>query len=279
MMDFPLLDAALSGPSFPQVGLFTLIIALAWSGEFAALRPEAGAKWRHGGRNLSFVLLCLPIQLVAVQLALGIAAWSGPHGWGLLQSLPLHDHPLVKYGLAFLALDFLDYLYHVMMHQLPFLWRFHRTHHTDRMLDVSTTLRENPGETLVRNLFLALWVAITGASPEALVLRQTVESLSNILSHTTLRLPERAGALIGWLFITPNLHQVHHHRRLPATDRNFGDVFSLWDRLFGTLLELRRDQIEFGLEPIPATASLPAETVAPAPAALLCGQVSLDSAT
>jgi sterol desaturase/sphingolipid hydroxylase (fatty acid hydroxylase superfamily) len=268
MSDIPFLSAALASPSLPEVALFTLIIAAAWSGEFALLRPDAGAKWRHGGQNLSFVLICLPVQLLVIQLALGLAAWTERHGWGLVYALPGCDTPLVKYGLMFVALDFLDYLYHVLMHQLPFLWRFHRTHHMDPALDVSSTLREHPGETLIRTLFLTLWVGVTGASPEALVLRQTVQSFSNILAHTTLRLPERLGSAVGWLLITPNLHQVHHHRQLPATDRNFGDVFSLWDRLFGTLLELPREKILFGLDDAAAeTAPAPAGRVAPEPAA------------
>jgi sterol desaturase/sphingolipid hydroxylase (fatty acid hydroxylase superfamily) len=254
MTDPTFLDSALAHPALPQVGLFTLILTLIWYAEFHVLRPESRSKWRHGGQNLSFVLLCLPIQLVSVQLPLSLATWVAQHRWGLVFLLPSADSPLIKYGLMFLALDFLDYLYHRLMHLIPFLWRFHQTHHSDEALDVSSTVREHPGETLLRNLFLACWVVITGASVEMLVLRQTVETLSNIFSHTALRLPERLGAVVGWLFITPNLHQVHHHRQLPATDRNFGDVFSIWDRLFGTLLEMRREQIRFGLDPVSDTA-------------------------
>ena len=81
-----------------------------------------------------------------------------------------------------------------------------------------------------------------------MVLRQTVQTLSNILAHTALRLPSRPGRALGWIFITPNLHHVHHHFQLPYTNRNYGDVFSIWDRLFGTFTELAKEDTVFGLD-------------------------------
>jgi sterol desaturase/sphingolipid hydroxylase (fatty acid hydroxylase superfamily) len=87
---------------------------------------------------------------------------------------------------------------------------------------------------LLRNCFLIIGTLSCGASFEALILRQTVQTFTNILSHTALRLPPRAARVLGWVFITPNLHHVHHHFEMPFTNRNYGDTLSLWDRLFGT---------------------------------------------
>jgi len=176
------------------------------------------------------------------------AGWVTSHHWGVIYLLPNSSNPWIKYGLMFLMLDFLDYVYHRAMHRIPTLWRFHLVHHTDRTLDVSTTLREHPGETVLRNCFLLAWVFLCGATFGVLILRQTGQTLFNILSHTSFRLPPLPARVLGLVFITPNLHHVHHHYKLPYTDRNYGDIFSIWDRLFGTFRELSVENTRFGLD-------------------------------
>lgn len=121
-------------------------------------------------------------------------------------------------------------------------------HHTDLDIDVSTTVREHPGETCVRVCFLMLWVFVSGASIGVLVLRQTVQTVANIFAHSKIRFPEKIEKAVGLVFITPNLHHVHHHYQLPYTDSNYGDVLSIWDRLFGTLRELTTQNTVFGLD-------------------------------
>ena len=147
-----------------------------------------------------------------------------------------------------MLLDLCDYLYHRIMHHVPTLWRFHLVHHTDQVVDSSTTVREHPGESLVRGSFLVLWTFLLGASFEVLLMRQTAETVSAVLAHSALRLPPRIGRVAGWLFITPNLHHVHHHFELPYTNCNYGGVFSVWDRLFGTFAELSEVDTVFGLD-------------------------------
>ena len=198
--------------------------------------------------NALFIAPALSIQIVMTTLCTGLALWVVEHHWGLVYLLPNADNPFIRYGAMFFALDFLDYIYHLAMHQVPGFWRFHLVHHTDEAVDVSTTVREHPGETLIRNIFLMVWVLLTGASVEVLILRQTVETAVNILSHASFRLPARLARILGWLFITPNLHQTHHHFERPATNRNFGDVFSIWGRLFGTFMELAGEDTVFGLD-------------------------------
>ena len=177
-----------------------------------------------------------------------VAKWTTNNHWGLVYLLPNAEQPLIKYGMMFIVLDFLDYTYHVTMHHVAVFWRFHLVHHTDRAVDVSTTVREHPGETLIRNSFLILWVFLCGASVEILMLRQLAETAANLYAHTSVRLPPPWARALGWLFITPNLHHAHHHFQMPATNRNYGDVFSIWDRLFGTFTNLAREDTVFGLE-------------------------------
>jgi sterol desaturase/sphingolipid hydroxylase (fatty acid hydroxylase superfamily) len=231
-----------------QSYMFLVILATLWLVEHAVLGGSIRAKLGHSWVNLLFMLSALPIQLALILVCIRLASWTTSHHWGLVYLLPYATNPLIKYGLMFFVLDLLDYVYHSTMHRVPAFWRFHKFHHTDRLVDVSTTVREHPGETFVRNCFLMVWVFLFGASVGVLFLRQSAESVTNILQHTRFRLSPPWARVLGWLFITPNLHHTHHHHRLPHTNSNFGDVFSLWDRLFGTLSQLSIEATVFGVE-------------------------------
>ena len=231
-----------------QTAIFAIVISLLWTVEKLVLAEPAAWKLRHAAVNSFFVLSALPIELVCSVICMALAGWMTSHHYGLVSLLPWSDSPWVKYGVMFLVLDLLDYVYHFTMHHIPQFWRFHLVHHTDHVVDASTTVREHPGETGIRNLFLFVWILLTGASFEVLILRQTAQTVCTILAHSSFRLPERPARVLGWLFITPNLHHVHHHFELPYTNCNYGDVFSFWDRLFGTFATLRAEDTVFGLD-------------------------------
>ena len=231
-----------------QTVLYCAIIISCWNAENILLRLDVRRKKQRAGVNALFAISAFPIQIVMAMACTASALWVTQHHWGLLYSIPGYDSGWVRFGLMFVVLDFLDYVYHVAMHHIPLFWRFHLVHHTDQEVDSSTTAREHPGETLIRNLFLLAWVWLCGASLEILVLRQTVESACNILSHTSLRVSAHPSRVLGWLLITPHLHRVHHHFRLPYTNKNYGDVFSVWDRLFGTFATLAPADTVFGLD-------------------------------
>jgi sterol desaturase/sphingolipid hydroxylase (fatty acid hydroxylase superfamily) len=228
-----------------QLLVFAAIISGLWLAEW---RVAPGRKLRRTGINALFILTALPIQFFLTLACFVLSKWTAEARWGLIYCFPGADNPAIKYGVMFFALDFLDYVYHRAMHYVPLFWRFHLLHHSDLAVDVTTTTREHPGETFIRNVFLILWVFICGASTEILVLRQMAESVANIFAHTSLRLPDRLARILGWLIITPNLHHAHHHFQRPATDRNFGDIFSIWDRVFGTFIVLPRQEIVFGID-------------------------------
>ena len=231
-----------------QSALFFMVIVGCWLLENGALPWGRGRKRHRAGINLLFAALAFPVQIALTAVFIVVAKWVTLHHWGLVYLIPGHESPWIRYVLMFVVLDFLDYVYHFAMHHVPLFWRFHLVHHTDQDMDTSTTVREHPGETVVRNGFLILWVFVCGASLEILVVRQTVETVANILAHTSFRLRPRLASVLGALLITPNLHHVHHHHRLPYTNSNYGDVFSLWDRLFGTLANLDLKDTVFGLD-------------------------------
>ena len=241
------IDVVFAHPTYIPVWLYGCLISRLWMLKYLPRPDGRGAKWRHTSLNSLFILSALPIQLIMMVPCLYLARWTAEHDFGLVYLLPDPERPLIKFGLMFLVLDLLDYVYHRCAHRVALFWRFHSLHHTDMAVDVTTTVREHPGETFVRNCFLITYVVLCGASIEVLILRQTAQTIANLCSHTSLRLPNRAAHVVAWLFITPNLHHAHHHFMLPTTNRNFGDVFSIWDRLFGTLVHRTREDTVFGL--------------------------------
>ena len=157
-------------------------------------------------------------------------------------------HPVILFIASFILLDLGEYVYHVIMHRVKRLWMFHVVHHSDTVVDVSTTLREHPGENIIRLLFTLLWVFLTGSLLWVLLLRQTIQVFTTLFAHMNYHLPQKTDRWIGLLFITPNLHRVHHHYQQPYTDRNYGDVLSIWDRMFGTFQNLPEEPLTFGVD-------------------------------
>jgi sterol desaturase/sphingolipid hydroxylase (fatty acid hydroxylase superfamily) len=174
--------------------------------------------------------------------------WTGHHHFGLLYHLPYMKNAFVLFMASFILLDFGEYIYHVIMHKINRLWMFHAVHHSDYVVDVSTTLREHPGENIIRNCFTLVWILLSGTIFWTLLVRQMIQIASNLAVHMNYRLPEKLDALLGFVLITPNLHQVHHHYQQPYTNSNYGDVLSIWDRLFGTFRKAPYEDIVFGVD-------------------------------
>jgi sterol desaturase/sphingolipid hydroxylase (fatty acid hydroxylase superfamily) len=169
--------------------------------------------------------------LAPVSAVLG-AEWAQRHGIGLLN---IADAPLWIAVIATFAIrDFAGYLFHVLMHKVALFWRMHRVHHFDTHLDVSTSLRSHPLEFAAIFFTMVPLVIAFGLDPWALAAYEIVLVIVNLYSHANLRLPELLDRPLRWLLVTPNMHCLHHSSFQPETDSNYGQVFSLWDRLFGT---------------------------------------------
>lgn len=151
---------------------------------------------------------------------------------------------------AIIILDFwAAYLPHILMHKIPSMWRFHAIHHSDTMIDVTTAFRQHPGETLWRVFFQILGVLIFGFSLYALVIYLTLSALNAQLEHANICLPQKLDKLLQFVFVTPNMHKLHHSRYQSETDSNYSNIFSIWDRLFGTYREKENyTDIKYGLE-------------------------------
>ena len=132
------------------------------------------------------------------------------------------------------ALDALSYVLHRVFHASATLWRLHALHHSDPELDVSTTVRHHPGEAVVMAFAVALPAAVVGLSSLVIGLYGTLNLSVQFFAHANICLPSRLTNALGWLLITPVLHRVHHSRHSSDISTNYGLVFSVWDRLFGS---------------------------------------------
>ncbi|GAB6047519.1 hypothetical protein JCM19379_13430 [Methyloparacoccus murrellii] len=152
---------------------------------------------------------------------------------GVLNRLP---DAWPKYVLSFLLMDLAMYGWHWLTHQVDGLWRFHRVHHSDPTLNVTTGLRFHGVELCLEALVRILFIAIIGVGAGVVLVMQTVMAIFVLFHHTNVTFPHERRW--GWIFIVPRLHRVHHSVLRAEHDSNYGAVFSWWDRLFGTL----RDQ-------------------------------------
>ncbi len=231
-----------------QLLFFATIIIGLWHSELFFNTEPLKKKWKHTRLNLCFILTAVMIQLPLTILVIKMMNWTTVHNWGILNLIPFKTHFLGRLLLGFLLLDFFEYLYHVMMHKTKYFWHFHLIHHSDKNLDVSTTLREHPAETFIRVCVMISVMFITGVTLPILIIRQFIQTLFNISSHTSSSLPPKLEKFLGLIFITPGLHKVHHHHKMPFTDSNYGDILCIWDRIFGTYSRLDPAEIVYGLD-------------------------------
>jgi len=231
-----------------QLWVFILLFVFIWNIENLTGVLFNYKKWKHAFSNAPFIVTSIPGQLLLGLAFIKTIEWTTQHQFGILYLLPKNANPVWVFIASFILLDLGEYGYHVVMHKVKRLWMFHAVHHSDNVVDVSTTLREHPGENIVRLSFTLLWVFVTGTAFWMLMLRQIIQAITTLFAHMNYRFSDNTDKLISLLFITPNLHQVHHHYKQPYTDCNYGDVLSIWDRMFGTLKRLPAEQLVFGVD-------------------------------
>jgi sterol desaturase/sphingolipid hydroxylase (fatty acid hydroxylase superfamily) len=171
-------------------------------------------------------------RIIAPTGAVGFAMFAEAHGWGLLNSVA--SAMWLKLLVALLLLDLAIYLQHRLFHYVPVLWRFHRMHHADLDIDVTTGARFHPVEILL-SLGIKLLVIVTaGVAPIAVLAFEIALNATSMFNHSNVRIPSSAEPLLRWLVVTPEMHRVHHSIVRRETDSNFGFNFPWWDRLFKT---------------------------------------------
>jgi len=204
-------------------------------------------KGRHALVNLAFTVIHLIIHTFLAIFIVMLGDWCKNNQFGLVYWL--HANTLGIVVISILVLDFFGgWLVHLIEHKIYLLWRFHIVHHADNNVDVTTGLRHHPIESVLRGLFFFMGIFVSGSPVYAVMIYQTVLILSTAFTHANISLPKWFDSALSYVFVSPNMHKVHHHWRQPYTDSNYGAIFSIYDRLLGTFKKLDTKQIRYGLD-------------------------------
>lgn len=208
-------------------------------------------KWKHAFPNLFFTGTTIIINFSLAFLLLSTADWVQANDFGIINWLP--EMPLWLYILlGLLLLDFFGaYLAHYTEHRIKPLWMIHLVHHSDHKVDTTTANRHHPLESVVRFVFTLFGVFVVGTPIAIVMLYQSMSLVFTQFNHANIRMPKQLDKLLSYFIVSPDMHKVHHHNLLPYTDSNYGNIFSIWDRLLGTYMHLDREKIVYGVDTFP----------------------------
>ena len=213
----------------------------------------ARAKRNVGLATTAFVAL----RLIQIPVFVYTARWAKNNRFGLLHwiSLPVW----LQYPIAFFIQDYGSYTWHRMTHRFPFLWRFHNVHHCDLDLDMTTAFRFHAGEILVGVFYRGAFIGLSGATPLQVLTYEIVFEAATNFHHSNWKLPYQVEKWLSYLIVTPRMHGIHHSIVRRETDSNFSVIFSMWDRMHGTVrLNVPQDDIDIG---VPAYRDFEEQTV------------------
>ncbi|VVS99906.1 Fatty acid hydroxylase [Erythrobacter sp. EC-HK427] len=221
---WPMLGLAIMAAAFVLVALVELA---------APVRQAVQSKPQRWLTNLAlFAIDTLAVRLVLPAAMLGEALLAAERGWGLFNAVE------VPAWLAFIAtllvLDFALYMQHRATHEIPLLWRLHRVHHSDRDFDVTTAARFHPVEIVLSMVWKCGVVIALGAPVLAVFVFEVGFAVATLFTHANFALPRRIDRAMQSLFVTPDMHRIHHSALERETNSNYGTTLSLWDKLLGT---------------------------------------------
>src|SRR5262245_41974843 len=239
----------------------TIILTIMAAGTlFETIVPlfSAANAWRgRRSANLAFTGFSFLANWLLASVAAILALSWRPAGLMAASTWPVS----LQIVLSVVLLDFsVGYLSHRTLHMSSFLWRFHRIHHSDDFVDATTTYRTHPVETVWRFLFAVVPVWTLGIPVQAVVIQRLLQASFGVLEHSNVRLRPALDRLLSVVWVTPNVHKIHHSRVLAETNSNYANVLTLWDRLLGTYTPSERVySVVYGLDDAdPARGSFPA---------------------
>lgn len=211
------------------------------------LKKHKYNKWKHAKTNFILLGSTILINVIFGLITAGVFLWLETNNFGLLN---LVDFPVwAEIIIAIMILDFMSqYVVHFMLHKIPAMWRFHTVHHSDRHVDVTSGTRHHPIDFIFRETFALLGVIIAGLPLSYYLIYRILTVLFTYFSHADIQLPLWLDKTISYVFISPNTHKFHHHHVMPWTDTNFGNIFSFWDRIFGTFIYENTNDIVYGVD-------------------------------
>jgi sterol desaturase/sphingolipid hydroxylase (fatty acid hydroxylase superfamily) len=192
-------------------------------------QPERSNRWPT---NFGLALINWGLAAIAPVSVISAAVWASRTGVGVFNQVGMP--PWVSICCSLVVYSLTGYLIHVAEHKTSWLWRIHRVHHLDTHLDVSTSQRHHPLELVVNSLIGVAVTIVFGLTASLLIIYETTAAALDFLTHANIRLPDSLDRALRWVLLTPNMHSLHHSSHQPETDSNYGEVFTVWDRLFGT---------------------------------------------
>jgi sterol desaturase/sphingolipid hydroxylase (fatty acid hydroxylase superfamily) len=204
-------------------------------------------KWKHASLNLFFTLTTIVVNFVLAFLLVKASDWTVANQFGLLYWLSLDGWLFLIFGV--LLMDLIGaYFIHWLEHKVRWMWQFHIIHHSDKELDTTSANRHHPGESVFRLVFTILAVVLIGAPIWMIFLYQTMSVVLTQFNHANVKIVSWLDDGLKLIFVTPNMHRVHHHYRQPYTDCNYGNIFSFWDRIFGTYRTAPNEKLIYGVD-------------------------------
>jgi len=235
-------------PSWQKLIWIVICLLFSWSLEsnFPLFNLKY-KKWRHAGVNLIFLATTLIINILFGIATVSVFGYITINQIGILHltELPVWAELLA----AILFLDFVaQYIVHFLLHKIKWMWKFHMIHHSDTHVDATTGTRHHPGDYVMREVFALLAVILLGAPFAFYMVYRIVTIFFTYITHANITMPDWLDKTLSYVFVTPYTHKFHHHFERPWTDTNFGNIFSIWDRIFGTFVYDDPKKIVYGLD-------------------------------
>ncbi len=216
-----------------RLGAFTVVLVLMFLWEALNPRRIPLLGWSRRLNNLALVSMDVVLVRLLVPVATAtMAEISITRGWGLFNIVDAGFWP--AFFLSLLLMDLLIYGQHVVMHQIPLLWRIHRLHHTDLDIDVTTALRFHPFEIILSMFLKLLFIVLLGAPVVAVIVFEIILNISSMFNHSNIQIPSRIDRILRYFIVTPDMHRVHHSVIKVETNSNYGFNIPWWDYIFRT---------------------------------------------
>ena len=226
------------------IGLFIILFIVETKFQ---LRKRVQSRWKRMFINFivslpAFALLRILFIPAMVWLAVQNQSWQV--GLSYLFDAPIANKAII----SFLLLDYSNYIWHILLHKLPILWRFHLVHHTDLDLDITTAFRFHFGEMIGSVIFRGAAIIVIGASPLIVLIYEIAFEAATQFHHSNTKLPFRFEKVLNYLIVTPRMHGIHHSIIKRETDSNYSIIFSFWDRIHKTVrLNIHQNEIVTGV--------------------------------
>jgi len=205
-------------------------------------------KWQHALINFFFTFTTILINFTLAFMLYKSSVWVQENDFGIIHWLHI-DNLWLQAIIGLLFMDLIGaYSAHYVQHKTKPLWRFHLIHHTDTWIDTTSANRHHPGESVIRFIFTALAILLIGAPIWLFFMYQSFSVFLSQFNHANMKMPKNIDKWISYLIVSPDMHKIHHHYQLPYTDSNYGNIFSVWDRLFGTFMGMTCEELIYGVD-------------------------------